>query len=606
VDCAACHQPLADGAEACGRCGQPVSDPWIGRKLGGRYQLTAPLGRGGMGTVYRAEHLLMKKEVAIKLLHPELSRLDEVAKRFEREAQSASRLDHPNIIQVTDFGRTDEGALFLVMELLLGESLSTVIERGPVAPPRATAIAVQVLRALEHAHGEGVVHRDLKPDNIYLVRREGDDPLEQAAGGRIKLLDFGIAKVDVGSTGESLTQAGVVFGTPEYISPEQAVGEPADARADLYALGVILFEMVAGKRPFHAESKVQLLSMHLTRPPPLLRDLAPDAPPALERAVSRALEKRRDQRWPSAATFREALMGGAPSLTGQRAIALPGWVRTPQVALRRAWTRSVLAADRSGIPYPRATVGTTAGLAAALLLTLFAQLVRPAQPRPAPPPAIASADLERAESLLAHADLAGARAALQQQLSAHPDVARVHYLLGNLHFAEGQREQALGDYRAAIHLDAGYRGDPVLLANGRELLDGKPSESVAAMALLATDVGGPAVERLADCATSCREMHTRRAAADAVIKLGGAAALPTSARSTDADLGRLVDELDNGKACKDRKRAVLELRDLGDPRAIEPLKRARDRRGGMFGFGRYNGCAVREIDDALRVLGSKP
>jgi hypothetical protein len=180
-------------------------------------------------------------------------------------------------------------------------------------------------------------------------------------------------------------------------------------------------------------------------------------------------------------------------------------------------------------------------------------------------------------------------------------VARVHYLLGNLHFAEGLLNQALGDYRDAIRLDAGYRGDPTLLANGRTLLDQKAFTDDA-LKLLAGDVGAPALPRLVDCATSCRDLHVRRAAADAVVKLGGASQLPKQSASTDADLARLVDELENAKACKDRRRAATDLRDLGDKRAVDALRRAKERRGGFLGMQRMNGCASREIDDAIRVL----
>src|SRR4051794_2356881 len=193
-----------------------------------------------MGAVYRVEHLMLKKELALKFLHAELGRLEEVARRFEREAEAAARLDHPNIVAVTDFGRTADGMLFLVMELLQGQSLTTVIRPdgngAPLPVERALHIERQILRALEHAHTSGIVHRDLKPDNVMLIRRDDEVDI-------VKLLDFGIAKITqpagaagaATGKGETLTQAGVVFGTPEYLSPEQAMGEEADRRADLYS-----------------------------------------------------------------------------------------------------------------------------------------------------------------------------------------------------------------------------------------------------------------------------------------------------------------------------------------------------------------------------------
>ena len=337
-------------------------DPLAGSVVGERYRLIERIGEGGMGAVYRGEHTLMKKVVAVKLLHPELGRLDEVAKRFEREAQSASRLSHENIIQVTDFGRTPSGQLFLVMELLRGESLAELLARERALPPaRAVAIARQILLALDHAHAQGVVHRDLKPANIMLVSRTsmmpvaGTNPL--SPNDRVKILDFGIAKMSdpasdadaaTGATRATpLTEAGVVFGTPEYMSPEQATGESADGRADLYACGVILFEMLAGRRPFESESRVGLLAMHLTAAPPPLRRFAPEAPAALEAVVLRALEKRREQRFATAAELLAALDAAAGS-TGSD----PQWItgarrRLAPIALRIEPIRRIGDGDRA-------------------------------------------------------------------------------------------------------------------------------------------------------------------------------------------------------------------------------------------------------------------
>ena len=225
-----------------------------------------------MGAVYRAEHTMMRRDLAIKVLLPELGGKEEFARRFEREAESASRLDHPNIITVTDFGRTADGSLFLAMEFLAGESLCAAIGAGPMPPStRALAIERQILRGLDHAHAAGIVHRDLKPENIMLVERDGQRDV-------VKILDFGIAKVTEpqGRRGEALTQAGVIFGTPEYLSPEQALGEAVDARADIYAAGVILYEMLAGRRPFESEDKVKIISMHLAHAPPRIRDVNAD------------------------------------------------------------------------------------------------------------------------------------------------------------------------------------------------------------------------------------------------------------------------------------------------------------------------------------------
>ena len=259
--CVGCSGEVQLEDTFCARCGAPVTDPFIGTIVGERYRIVSRIGVGGMGAVYRAEHTMMRRDLAIKVLLPELSGKEEFARRFEREAESASRLDHPNIITTTDFGRTGDGSLFLAMEFLAGTSLGAAIAAGPMRIERALAIERQILRGLDHAHAAGVVHRDLKPENIMLVERDGQRDV-------VKILDFGIAKVtEPQSGGQALTQAGVIFGTPEYLSPEQALGEAVDARADIYAAGVILYEMLAGRRPFESEDKVKIISMHLAHAP---------------------------------------------------------------------------------------------------------------------------------------------------------------------------------------------------------------------------------------------------------------------------------------------------------------------------------------------------
>ncbi|MFU8805633.1 MAG: serine/threonine protein kinase, partial [Bradymonadaceae bacterium] len=211
-----------------------------------RYQLEKCLGEGGMGVVYRARHVLMKKTVALKVLHPEFTRNDEVVARFKREAQAAANIEHPNICLATDFGQTDEGLFYLVMEHLEGETLQSTIETlGKLTPRLTIHIGKQICAALAQAHQTGVVHRDLKPENIMLVERDDDQYF-------VKIMDFGIARVRMdeehdNKTPARLTKAGMVYGTPHYMSPEQVVGGDIDSRADLYALGVVLFEMVTGR-----------------------------------------------------------------------------------------------------------------------------------------------------------------------------------------------------------------------------------------------------------------------------------------------------------------------------------------------------------------------
>jgi serine/threonine-protein kinase len=585
------------------------TDPLVGRLIADRYRVLAPLGRGGMGAVYRVEHVMLKKELALKFLHPELGRLDEVARRFEREAEAAARLDHPNIVNVTDFGRTADGMLFLVMELLQGQALTSLIrpdgEGRPLPVDRALHIERQILRALEHAHQSGIVHRDLKPDNVMIIARDGERDI-------VKLLDFGIAKMTAPdesgapSSGQALTQAGVVFGTPEYLSPEQAMGEEADRRADLYSAGVVLYEMLTGKRPFDAPSKVAIVSMHLTQKAMPVTQAAPEAgvPKWLERVVERAMAKKRDERYANAQEFLQALdwSAGPSASFGMPVVPGASAFERARVAVRNrvvaAWEFLVRRAREAGVPMPKAFVG--AGLALVVsLVAIVAFMRRSDGPRPAPA-AIAEA-IGRAEGLLTRGELEPARAVLQQLQSQHPESARVHYLLGNLDYAQGERERSLDDYHDAIRLDAGYRNDPALRGNVRALLD-RRNEGPHAVEVLAEDVGKPALADLVDCAKTCRDERTRKKAAEAAIKIGGAKLIAEEGRplADDDAAAEVLDRLRNGKTCRERKAAALELIGTGDKRYLDNLRAARERRGGFLGIESANGCMRRELDAAIR------
>ena len=275
----------------------------IGQTLAGKYVVTGELGAGGMGAVYRAVQMPIEREVAVKVLKSDLSEDEMAAARFEQEARAVSRLQHPNTITIFDYGKTEDGQLYLAMELLKGRPLSDVVKRdGPMLPERACRIAQQVCASLHDAHRLGIVHRDLKPDNIFLTRVGGDPDF-------VKVLDFGLAKMTQGDDGVNLTKTGMIFGTPKYMSPEQAQGFPIDGRSDLYALGVVLFEMLAGKPPFTAESPMQLLLRHVSEQTPTLTSVNPacGAPPALEAVIMKAMSKMPHDRFESAAEMIDAL-----------------------------------------------------------------------------------------------------------------------------------------------------------------------------------------------------------------------------------------------------------------------------------------------------------
>ena len=271
----------------------------VGRDLAGRYRIERKLGEGGMGSVYVGRHLTLDKQVAIKVLHAEYARKPELVERFLQEAKSASRIRHENVIDITDFGVTEEGVVFFCMECLNGQDLHELITRakleGHLVPWQRTApIFLQICSALQAAHDEGVIHRDLKPENIFLVEWLGNPDF-------VKLLDFGIAKMtEVNEEGRKLTKTGMLFGTPEYMSPEQARGEVPDHRVDVYAMGCILFQLVTGNVPFAGETFMAVLSQHLTAEPPTVSAHAlarVGAPAALGAVIARALEKDRDVRF---------------------------------------------------------------------------------------------------------------------------------------------------------------------------------------------------------------------------------------------------------------------------------------------------------------------
>lgn len=280
-------------------------DSLLGYTIEGKYRIDSKLGAGGMGAVYRAHRLLIGDEVAIKILHPQHVSEPQATERFRREAQAAARLKHPNAVSIYDFGVTGDGLVYLVMELVEGQSLREIIkQQGPLTPSAAAEVINQVCAALDEAHRQQIVHRDLKPDNIVVK------PLLN--GLRVKVLDFGIAKLRDLTAG-NLTQTGSVMGTPHYMSPEQCLGEELDSRSDIYSLGVVLYEMLIGVVPFNSPTSTAVVVQHVNQAPPSLRTMNLSISPAVEAVVLHALAKKREDRPQSAAALATEMNAAVPA-----------------------------------------------------------------------------------------------------------------------------------------------------------------------------------------------------------------------------------------------------------------------------------------------------
>ena len=300
ITCPNCQTEYDDeSTRYCGRCGSdmrraPVTtdaavDPLLGRVIDARYRILSKLGQGGMGSVYRVEHLAMGKHAAMKLLHPALTQDVEVGRRFRREAEAVSRLSHPNIVAVFDFGES-KGFMYLVMELVRGEDLGQIIRRdGPMPFERVRPILLQICDALQDAHDAGVVHRDLKPENLLVTRaRDGHDV--------VKVLDFGLAKLRDSEELNQVTARGSLVGTPFYMSPEQIRGEDLDGRADIYTFAASMYEVVTYRPPFRASSNQELLNKHIAEKPVSPQAHNPDLTDEFSELVLQMLAKKREQR----------------------------------------------------------------------------------------------------------------------------------------------------------------------------------------------------------------------------------------------------------------------------------------------------------------------
>ena len=346
------------------------TDPYLGTTVGERYVIDDVLGEGGMGRVYLAHHKVIGKKMAIKILHAELAKDKEAVRRFVREAKAASSIGNAHIVDISDFGETEDGSTYFVMEHLDGYGLADLIEeRGPLPSSMVCDIALQLCDGLAAAHRQNIVHRDLKPENVTLITQGNNDRF-------CKILDFGIAKVSTNQSATKLTMAGAVFGTPHYMSPEQAAGAAVDHRTDIYSLGVIFYEMASGTLPFNADNFMGILTQHMYRAPVPIRALvgAPDCDPGLEALILKCLSKKPDARYRTmeelADDIRKFLADGVP-VAVQEMMARSGSFNVPADYFTSP-TAAVVPATPQG---PRKRLGpryvAIAGVAAAVLIVLL-------------------------------------------------------------------------------------------------------------------------------------------------------------------------------------------------------------------------------------------
>lgn len=601
----------------------------VGAVISDRYRLDEYIGGGGMGEVYRAEHVMMKKTVAVKILRSEVTDREKLVERFRREAQAAGNLDHPYICSATDFGRAEDGSFYLVMEHVEGRNLGDVLARhGALEIDRALQIADQVADALEVAHEKGVVHRDLKPENVMLV--DQPDGTES-----VKVLDFGVSRVQMADNMPSITKTGAVFGTPHYMSPEQAGGEQVDERADLYGLGSVLYEMLTGRPVFEGEKSVHVMASHLKddpKPPSRKADWA-DVPPELDRLVLDLLEKDPEDRPQSATDVRgrievvrqklRASSTFAPEdeQTGIAVEAPTGTWLERAGDTTRTFYRVVddrlpirLGVDRlSGQTLAVITLLGLAGLLLSGVATLYVgkQLVgsvsETAQSQ-AERDLLADRrafqeDPEVAEALEAFRSGSPGRAAaqLEELEEDHASNPHMQFLLGQTHAAAGDWKAALDHYERAIRNRGEYTSDPALLGDVLFAL-GSSDESVrrAAEAILQMSIDRPEVrERVARAAWHAESREKRQRAYDLLKSAEVFGSLP--------DWTRHAIELRRANGCEAHRRHIEGLAEAGAPQGLDVL-RLYDRmpRSGCGAFNNEDcyGCVRKDIAEAIETLES--
>ena len=623
----------------------------IGTVISGRYLIRELLGEGGMGSVYLAEHTHMKKRVALKLLHPEMSDNAEVQSRFEREAMASAHIEHPNVAAATDFGRTADGAYFLVLEYVEGTNLRDALEPGPLSVPRALRIARQMALALERAHESGIVHRDLKPENVMLVKRE-DEP------DFVKVLDFGIAKVlelgaasasgDVAkrNVGQPLTRLGTILGTPEYMAPEQALGEAVTPAADLYGLGVMLYEMLTGKHPFDPPDRTAMLSFHIVAPVPLMQDRAPavDVPATVEAVVRCLLEKDSKKRYPSARALIDAIDSAAktsgielsgtatappvaseqkpwsrPDAFAQTSVGAPASEVSPNQAVAPPSQRSLEGGARPSVTDTlrrqprRVLIAVAAALPIGFILVVAVVLLVTRRHGPivvvtadgSTTSAAARAKAATADELKAAVALGPE--ALEALTKEYPDDPTLPPKLALAYQAQGRPADALKTVRALLATNpAAASDDDVLQLVVTNAAKGKGDDDDEAFAILEGPLGERGVDALV-------ELSTAKAASRQTAERLHARALRSLAkpdvRAHASPAAVVLLDLRTAQTCAARKELLGRVKEAGDARLSPTLKAMKNTRGcGFLGRADCFPCLRREplLDEAIEAVEARP
>ena len=624
----------SDSGHAEGGSGEPEADvdPLLGSTIGdNRYRIDEKLGVGGMGAVYRGEHILMRKAVAVKVLHREMTTMTEVVKRFELEAIAAGRIDHPNVAVATDFGKLADGSFYLVLEYVQGKSLTELIRTdAPLPVERALFIARQVAGGLGAAHAAGIVHRDLKPDNVMLIERGGTKDF-------VKVLDFGIAKVS-SEGGGGLTRIGAIFGTPAYMAPEQAAGQRVDHRADLYSLGHVLYEMLAGRPAFQAAEVIGLLTKQLTETPPPLPDTIDENVRAL---VMKLLEKDPDARFGTVEELIvaiDALLGAAvfppdstvlgvssarnaappsePMSAAAQSAPMAPTVASRPLAFDRiepARRAMVLATKRLSALATRTVGGESirlfgrdvplwlAGLGAGaviMAITLGVSVFKTNAPLPVAVRHLVEAatpakDWGKVRALAAQGDHAA-----MAELVAIPEKERMAedwLALARGHAALAQTRSALQAFRRAVLLDKELAKDPAMLKVVRRAVEDDETQRLA-LDLAADRLGEPGADILFEVST------TKATPKNDAPQMARALLDKEEVRGHASKALAVALELRHTTRCDEAKRLLPGAIENADERSVRPLTAFSSRRGcGFLGLSDCFSC-LRKGDDLSSAL----